>query len=98
LRGGGDPYMTLERWWSFVHMLRAKGLKSIRGDIVVDDSAFALPPEDPGDFDGRPYRPYNIAPNALLVNFQSVEFHLSPNATSHRILITADPMPDNLII
>ena len=38
LQGGGDPYMTLERWWSFVHMLRAKGLKSIRGDIVIDDT------------------------------------------------------------
>ena len=27
LKGGGDPYMTLERWWSFVQELRAKGLQ-----------------------------------------------------------------------
>ena len=25
LKGGGDPYMTLERWWSFVQALRAQG-------------------------------------------------------------------------
>jgi D-alanyl-D-alanine carboxypeptidase/D-alanyl-D-alanine-endopeptidase (penicillin-binding protein 4) len=48
LQGGGDPYITLERWWSFVQALRAKGLKSIRGDIVIDNSAFSLPQEDAG--------------------------------------------------
>src|ERR1700677_1174882 len=26
LQGGGDPYMTLERWWTFVRELRATGL------------------------------------------------------------------------
>ena len=54
LQGGGDPYITLERWWSFVQALRAKGLRSIRGDIVIDNTAFSLPAEDPGAFDGRP--------------------------------------------
>jgi serine-type D-Ala-D-Ala carboxypeptidase/endopeptidase (penicillin-binding protein 4) len=44
LQGGGDPYMTLERWWSFVQALRAEGLKSIRGDIVIDNTAFSLAP------------------------------------------------------
>ena len=48
LQGGGDPYMTLERWWKFVRMLRDKGLKTIRGDVVIDNTAFSLPPEDPG--------------------------------------------------
>ena len=77
LKGGGDPYMTLERWWSFVHALRAKGIRTIGGDIVVDDTAFALPPEDPGAFDGRPNRSYNVEPDALMVNFQSVEFRMA---------------------
>ena len=80
LQGGGDPYMTLERWWSFTHALRAKGLKAIHGDIVIDDTAFAVPAEDPGEFDGRPNRTYNAVPDALMVNFQSVEFRLVPDA------------------
>src|SRR5271170_1329765 len=25
LRGGGDPYMTMERWWSFARTVRGKG-------------------------------------------------------------------------
>jgi len=98
LQGGGDPYITLERWWSFVQALRAKGLKSIRGDIVIDNSAFSLPPEDPGAFDGRPNRSYNVLPDALMVNFQSVEFRVAANADSHRVEIVPTPAPVNLNI
>jgi D-alanyl-D-alanine carboxypeptidase/D-alanyl-D-alanine-endopeptidase (penicillin-binding protein 4) len=98
LKGGGDPYMTLERWWSFVHALRAKGLNAIRGDIVIDDSAFSLPTEDPGAFDGRPNRSYNVPPDALMVNFQTVEFRVAPNAATRSIDIVATPAPINLAI
>ena len=89
LRGGGDPYMTLERWWSFANALRARGLKTIRGDIVIDNTAFAVPPEDPGAFDGRPHRAYNLQPDALMVNFQSIEFTVAPNESTHRVDIVA---------
>jgi D-alanyl-D-alanine carboxypeptidase/D-alanyl-D-alanine-endopeptidase (penicillin-binding protein 4) len=98
LKGGGDPYMTLERWWSFVNTLRAKGLKTIAGDVVIDDTAFALPPEDPAAFDGRPHRSYNVEPDALMVNFQSVEFRMAPNAATRTIDIVATPAPINLAI
>lgn len=98
LQGGGDPYMTLERWWSFAHALRAKGLKTIRGDIVIDDTAFSLSPEDPGEFDGRPNRAYNVVPDALMVNFQSVEFRVVPDAGARRVDVIASPAPVNLTI
>ena len=98
LQGGGDPYMTLERWWSFAHALRAKGLKTIRGDIVIDDTAFSLPAEDPGEFDGRPNRPYNLQPDALMVNFQSIEFRVVPDADAQRVDVVASPAPLNLQI
>lgn len=98
LQGGGDPYMTLERWWSFAGSLRAKGLKSIRGDIVIDNTAFSLAPEDPAAFDGRPNRSYNVVPDALMVNFQSVEFRVAPNEDMHRVDVVAIPAPVNLVI
>ncbi len=98
LQGGGDPYMTLERWWSFTRMLRAKGLKAIRGDIVIDNTAFALPPEDPGAFDGRPNHTYNVLPDALMVNFQSIEFRVAPNPQIGKVEIVAMPAPVNLAI
>jgi serine-type D-Ala-D-Ala carboxypeptidase/endopeptidase (penicillin-binding protein 4) len=98
LQGGGDPYITLERWWSFVHGIRAQGLKSIQGDIVVDNSAFSLPAEDPGAFDGRPNRSYNVLPDALMVNFQSIDFRLAADAQTHRVDVIASPAPVNLEI
>jgi D-alanyl-D-alanine carboxypeptidase/D-alanyl-D-alanine-endopeptidase (penicillin-binding protein 4) len=98
LQGGGDPYMTLERWWSFARMLRDKGLKTIRGDIIIDNTAFSLPAEDPGAFDGRPNRTYNVLPDALMVNFQSIEFRVAPNESTHRVDIVATPAPINLTI
>jgi D-alanyl-D-alanine carboxypeptidase/D-alanyl-D-alanine-endopeptidase (penicillin-binding protein 4) len=96
LQGGGDPYMTLERWWSFVRALRAEGLKSIDGDIVIDDGAFSLEKEDPGAFDGRPNRAYNVLPDALMVNFQAVEFKLLADPDSRQVQVTTSPAPVNL--
>ena len=90
--------MTLERWWSFARTLRDRGLRTIRGDIIIDDTAFSLPAEDPAAFDGRPNRSYNVLPNALMVNFQSVDFRLAPNESMHRVDIVATPAPVNLII
>jgi D-alanyl-D-alanine carboxypeptidase/D-alanyl-D-alanine-endopeptidase (penicillin-binding protein 4) len=98
LQGGGDPYITMERWWSFVQGLRVAGLKSIPGDIVIDNTAFSLPPEDPGAFDGRPNRAYNLVPDALMVNFQSVEFKLAANAETREVDVVANPAPVNLAI
>ena len=98
LQGGGDPYMTLERWWKFVQMLRDQGLKAIRGDVVIDNTAFSLPPEDPGAFDGRPNRSYNALPDALMINFQSIDFRIAPNADAHQIQIVATPAPVNLVV
>jgi serine-type D-Ala-D-Ala carboxypeptidase/endopeptidase (penicillin-binding protein 4) len=96
LQGGGDPYMTMERWWSFVQGLRASGLKSIGGDIVIDNGAFSLEKADPGAFDGRPNRSYNVLPDALMVNFQSVEFRLVADPDSRRVQVIASPAPINL--
>jgi len=96
LQGSGDPYMTTERWWSFVQGLRAEGLKSIRGDIVIDNGAFSLPKEDPAAFDGRPNRSYNVLPDALMVNFQSIDFKLFADPDSHKVQVIATPAPVNL--
>jgi serine-type D-Ala-D-Ala carboxypeptidase/endopeptidase (penicillin-binding protein 4) len=98
LQGGGDPYLTLERWWNFCQQLRAAGLKSIRGDVIVDNTAFSLPPEDPAAFDGKPNRSYNVLPDALMVNFQSIEFHLAADPETRQVQVIASPAPVNLVI
>jgi D-alanyl-D-alanine carboxypeptidase/D-alanyl-D-alanine-endopeptidase (penicillin-binding protein 4) len=89
LRGGGDPKLTYERLWQLAHQLRSRGLREIRGDVVFDRSYFAATPFDPASFDNEPRRAYNVAPDALLVNFNAVAFHFMPGANGVRV--TAEP-------
>jgi D-alanyl-D-alanine carboxypeptidase/D-alanyl-D-alanine-endopeptidase (penicillin-binding protein 4) len=72
LQGQGDPTLVAERLWLLMRRVRGLGIERIAGDIVLDHSAFALAPIDPGGFDGEPLRPYNAAPDALLLNYKSV--------------------------
>ena len=60
---------------SALHALRARGLRDIRGDIVVDRSYFAPTSYDPAHFDNEPRRAYNVGTDAFLVNFQAIELH-----------------------
>ena len=98
LQGGGDPYMTIERWWRFAAELRATGLRTIDGDVVIDDHEFSLPSENPAAFDGHPNRFYNVIPDALMVNFQSIDYRVAPDPGAHRVTVSALPRPVNFAI
>lgn len=89
IRGGGDPKLTDERLWKVVQRLRARGLREIRGDVILDRSRFAPAIHDPGQFDGQPRRAYNVGPDALLLNFKTIAFRFTPEATGVRV--TAEP-------
>jgi D-alanyl-D-alanine carboxypeptidase/D-alanyl-D-alanine-endopeptidase (penicillin-binding protein 4) len=93
IRGGGDPKLTYERLWQLVHQVRARGVREIRGDVVLDRSYFAPVPADPGRFDGEPRRAYNVVPDALLVNFQAVDFRFVPEGAGVRVIPEPD-LPD----
>jgi D-alanyl-D-alanine carboxypeptidase/D-alanyl-D-alanine-endopeptidase (penicillin-binding protein 4) len=90
LRGGGDPKLTYERMWRMAHRLRARGLREIRGDVVVDRGYFAPLPAEPRAFDAEPRRAYNVAPDALLVNFGAVDFTFVPAGEAVRVLAEPD--------
>jgi len=94
--GGGDPYMTAERWWRFVQSLREQGLAKITGDIVIDRSYFAEQDGSRGDFDAQPFRTYNVLPDALMVNFQTSRFTIIANTVRDQPLILVNPLPSNL--
>ena len=78
LKGSGDPRFAIEHLWALLRQLRVRGIERIAGDVILDRSAFAVPSVDPGAFDDKPMRPYNVGPNALLINFQALRFTLRP--------------------
>jgi D-alanyl-D-alanine carboxypeptidase/D-alanyl-D-alanine-endopeptidase (penicillin-binding protein 4) len=60
---------------------------------VLDRSRFALPPYDAAAFDGSPEKPYNVGPDALLVNFKSLKLTLAPDPAG-AVAVHADPPLD----
>jgi D-alanyl-D-alanine carboxypeptidase/D-alanyl-D-alanine-endopeptidase (penicillin-binding protein 4) len=40
VRGGGDPSLTSEQWWRLAADLRIRGIRRVRGDLVLDDTLF----------------------------------------------------------
>jgi D-alanyl-D-alanine carboxypeptidase/D-alanyl-D-alanine-endopeptidase (penicillin-binding protein 4) len=91
IKGQGDPKLVIERLWLLLRRVQGLGIHSIRGDIVLDRSAFEIAPQDPGEFDGERLRPYNAAPDALLLNFKSVLMTFVPDAASHSALVSFEP-------
>ena len=91
LKGYGDPHMTLENFWLMLRKLRARGVREIRGDLLLDRSYFAAEAIDPADFDNEPMRPYNTPPDALLVNFKAVRLQFVPDPERRQIAIVVEP-------
>ena len=98
LVGGGDPFLTAERFWGFVSGLRQAGVQRITGDVVVDNTWFAPQGDDRGAFDNKPYNTYNVLPDALLVNFQTVTVSAVPDVATDSVRASANPWPANLSI
>nr|WP_228529836.1 D-alanyl-D-alanine carboxypeptidase/D-alanyl-D-alanine-endopeptidase [Diaphorobacter caeni] len=91
IQGGGDPQLVLERLWLTMRRLRAMGVTVIVGDIVLDRSAFDIATRDAAKFDGEPWRPYNVAPDALLINFKAMNMRFVPDAAAGVARISYEP-------
>ncbi len=98
IKGHGDPALTLEDFWSLLRDLRGLGIREIHGDLVLDSSDFKPGNGDPGAFDNEPYRPYNVLPDALLVDFKTIRFRLVPEADGGSVRVIADPDTSRLHI
>src|SRR5512138_955371 len=86
LKGYADPKFTIEQFWLWLGELRARGLREIRGDLVLDRSHFDLPTYGPGKFDSDPLRAYNVSPDALLLNFNTLRLRYLPDGNSLKVV------------
>ncbi len=98
VRGGGDPKLVVERLQALLTQVQNSGVRVIRGDIVLDRSAFQVPVLDAGEFDGEPLRPYNARPDALLINFKSLVMSFSPDLAQGRARVRVEPPMAGLLI
>ena len=91
LRGTGDPKLTIEQFWLMLRALRSRGLREIRGDLLLDRSYFEAVSQDEARFDNEPLRPYNVPPDALLLNFKAFRFTFVPDAERGTAQVTVEP-------
>ena len=91
IKGGGDPKWVLERIEENFKTLQVLGVQRITGDIVLDNSVFDLPAKNSADFDGEPMRPYNSAPDGLLVNFKALILKFIPDPQTQTIRVVSEP-------
>ncbi len=89
LKGSGDPKLVLENFWLFLRQIRAKGVREIRGNLLLDRSSFEEVEYDAGKFDGDPLKPYNAGADALLLNYQTFRFNFIPHET--KVHVQIDP-------
>jgi D-alanyl-D-alanine carboxypeptidase/D-alanyl-D-alanine-endopeptidase (penicillin-binding protein 4) len=91
VRGSGDPKLVLERLQALIEQIQAAGVREIRGDIMLDRSVFDIQAREPGSFDDDALRPYNAAPDGLLVNFKSLIYSFTPDVSAGLVRVTSEP-------
>jgi D-alanyl-D-alanine carboxypeptidase/D-alanyl-D-alanine-endopeptidase (penicillin-binding protein 4) len=98
LKGYGDPFLVTERIWELLRDIRRAGIREISGDLHLDDSWFDVIDDDPAAFDRQPLRAYNVAPNALLMNFKVVRYWFAPDQSNGGVAVRMDPQLENLSV
>ncbi len=82
LLGAGDPTMSIEKLWRLLSNIKASGINSIDGDVIIDRSVYRIPSHDPAAFDQRPAKTYNVGPDAFLVGENKLEITVDTNSKS----------------
>lgn len=85
LKGSGDPKFSLEQFSALLRQLQVRGIRHIDGDLILDRQVFSVPAIDPGAFDDKPMRAYNVGPDGLLVDFRALRFTLIPEGQQVRL-------------
>ena len=91
IKGSGDPKFSQEQLWLALKAVRARGVREIRGNILLDRSAFDANGYDAAKFDGDPLRAYNAGPDALLINFKALALTFAPDDSAAGVTVSAEP-------
>lgn len=91
LEGRGDPHLVMERVWLLQQMLKEKGLRRIKGPLVIDDRWLPANDSPVAGFEADRHRSFSASPYALLMNFQAVRIIVEPDPAGGHVLARLDP-------
>jgi D-alanyl-D-alanine carboxypeptidase/D-alanyl-D-alanine-endopeptidase (penicillin-binding protein 4) len=90
VRGGGDPALTSEEWWRLAADLYRKGLRRVRGDLILDDTYFDQQRWNPA-WGGVSARAFHAPVGALAANYGSFAVEVQPARPGTPLQIGLDP-------
>lgn len=79
IKGFGDPSLNDKDLDNIVASIRAKGIRRITGNIVIDRSYFKVGNKDTSGFDNHTYSAYNAMPDAMMFNERVSTVCVTPN-------------------
>jgi D-alanyl-D-alanine carboxypeptidase/D-alanyl-D-alanine-endopeptidase (penicillin-binding protein 4) len=85
IKGFGDPTLKSSDIPHIVSALRARGIKKITGNIVIDHSYFKTIARDSSHFDKNIYSAYNAMPDALMFNQHLSKFTITSRGGKHHV-------------
>lgn len=94
LKGGGDPSFVSENLWFLVNELTRRNLRTIPGDIVVDDSLFDKVRFDESREAQRVDRAYDSPVGAMSFNWNAVNVFVKPTKAGDKAQVVVDPEND----
>lgn len=91
LRGYADPDLDVAVLWQLLYRLRAQGVRTLRGNVILDRGYFAPARADLGlpPFDEAPEWQYNVIPDALNLNGGLLKYLIESD--ERRIRVRTDP-------
>lgn len=98
IRGGADPFLVEEHVRNMLKTLRRRGVQRITGDLILDNSLFDASVRAGSPVDNQSGRAYNVLPEALMFNFQVVNFFFYPHDNGRDVIVRSDPDLPNLTI
>ncbi len=94
LKGGGDPSFVSENMWYMVNELTRRNLRSIPGDLIVDDTLFDKVRFDESREDKRVDRAYDSPVGAMSFNWNAVNVFVKPTKAGEKAQVVVDPEND----
>ena len=98
IKGYGDPNLTPEALWRLLWGVRERGVETVAGNLILDDSFFEPPRTNRGDFDNNPNSAYNALPSALSVSLQTTQIHLLGGGSDGGVRVFTDPPLANVAV
>lgn len=75
----GDPTLTTTDFINLLHVLKIKGIKTIQGNIIIDDYVFTDPAYAPGwTWDSLPWH-YSAPITSIIINENKIRIKLAAN-------------------